>query len=547
MVLASFFLTAIWLDPSEPSSYARLTYVVLTCFLLYSLVVGVITWRTYNLRNHLQIFTHSIDLITFSILMFLTDGPNSPFFVYFIFLLVCSTVRWQWRGTLWSAIAALSVVIALALFPANLLQEHTFELNRFIIRIVYLAVVAILLGYLGVHEHSLRNVFTMLAEWPRTVTDDLQTMTKEMLENAAKILGVPRILLVWEEEEEPWLHLVLWSKEKWQYLRERPDAFGTLVSDQLAGTIFFCRDAGSGQPRVVQKSQVGLQEWRMSPLQRQLQERFAIGSVLLAELQGKKMSGYLMALDKKIMTSDDLVLGEIIAHEVVARFNNYFNLKQLQQTATADAQIRLARDLHDGLLQSMAGVALQLEAAQRLIETEPETARQRIHGVQQILVNEQRDLRSHINELRPLLPNWSAEDSDFADRLVKMVERIRLQWDPEVEIDINPPAPRIGKSMAREVYFVVNESLINAVRHSGATRVRAELSFSTDRVRITVSDDGHGFSFHGRYDLDTLFAIKRGPVTLKERISALEGTLTIDSKETGAHLTITLPLTEHGG
>jgi signal transduction histidine kinase len=100
--------------------------------------------------------------------------------------------------------------------------------------------------------------------------------------------------------------------------------------------------------------------------------------------------------------------------------------------------------------------------------------------------------------------------------------------------------------MAREIYFIVNESLINAVRHAGASSVHAELSFDSDRINITVIDDGNGFPFHGRYELDTLFEMKRGPRTLKERISALKGTLSIDSRETGAHLDITLPLTEHG-
>jgi signal transduction histidine kinase len=294
-------------------------------------------------------------------------------------------------------------------------------------------------------------------------------------------------------------------------------------------------------------SPAGLKKWRGVPLQQQLRERFAIGSVLVSRLKGDRLSGYLLALDKKSLTDDYLVLGGIVAHEVAARIDNYFLLQQLKQTATADAQIRLARDLHDGLLQSLTGVALQLEMAQRLIETEPQTARQRIHEIQRLLAAEQRDLRIHIRELRPFLPNRPGEDFGLVDRLEKLAERIRLQWDTVIELTIHAPVPRITRSMAREIYFVVNESLINAVRHAGASCVHAELSFASGRVNITVSDDGHGFPFQGCYDLEALFAMKRGPVTLKERISALEGTLSLDSRETGAHLDISLPLTDHGG
>jgi two-component system sensor histidine kinase DegS len=164
-----------------------------------------------------------------------------------------------------------------------------------------------------------------------------------------------------------------------------------------------------------------------------------------------------------------------------------------------------------------------------------------------LLATEQRNLRSHITELRPFLPGRPAGDFGLADRLEKLAEQIRLQWNHAIEITIHPPVPRISMSMAREIFFVVNESLINAVRHAGASCVRAELSFDSGRVKITVIDDGQGFPFCGRYELDTLFEIKRGPVTLTERISALKGTLSIDSRETGAHLDITLPITEYGG
>jgi signal transduction histidine kinase len=547
LILAVFFLIALWIDPSEPPRYAHFTLVILACYLIYALVLGLYAWQKNHIRNRLLVVTHSIDLLVFSLLMYLTEGPGSPFFVFFIFLLVCATLRWQWRGTLWSALSALLVVILLSVYPHNFLHDHDFELNRLIIRIAYLTVVATMLGFLGAYEQSIRNVLTMLAEWPRTVSDELQTMTNEVLGHAATVLGVPRILLAWEAEEEPWLHLVLWTADGCQYSREHPEAYGALVAEQLADTSFFCRNAADPQSPVMHLSPSGMQRWQGAPLQQQLQERFAIGSVLVSKLKGDKIEGFFLALDKKLPTDDDMVLGGIVAHEVAVRFDNFFLLKQLKQAAVSDAQIRLARDLHDGLLQSLTGAALQLEIAQRLIETEPQAARRRIQEIQHLLASEQRDLRIQISELRPFSPERPPEDFGLADRLEKLAKRISLQWGTAIEIAIHAPVPRISRSMAREIYFVVNESLINAVRHAGASCVRAELSFDTVRVKISVIDDGKGFAFRGRFDLETLFAMKRGPVTLRERISALEGTLSIDSRETGVHLDITLPFTEHGG
>ena len=471
LVLSAFFLMAIWLDPSEPSRYARLTYGILTGYLIYSLLLaGLMSQKDHHIRYHLQIATHTIDLLVFSLLMFLTEGPNSPFFVFFVFLLICATLRWQWRGTMWSAVAALFAIIVLSVYPHNLLTDQNFELNRFVIRTAYLTVIATMLGFLGAYEQSIRHILTSLAEWPRTISDELQTMTKEILGHAAKILGVPRILLVWEAEEEPWLQLALWTEEGCQYFREDPDVSGTLIAEQLIGTSFFCMDAADPQAQIMQSSPAGLHSLWGSPLQKQLQERFNIKSALVSELKGQKMAGYFMALDKKTMTVDHLALGGIIAHEVASRFDNYFFMKQLKQTTSMNVQLRLARDLHDGLLQSLTGMALQLETAIRMIETEPQVAQQRIQEIQRLLANEQRDLRSHVTELRPFFTGQPIEEIGLAERFENLADRIRIQWDSAVEITLLPLPLRITRSMARDIFFVVNESLINAVRHAGESR-----------------------------------------------------------------------------
>jgi signal transduction histidine kinase len=65
-----------------------------------------------------------------------------------------------------------------------------------------------------------------------------------------------------------------------------------------------------------------------------------------------------------------------------------------------------------------------------------------------------------------------------------------------------------------------------------------------DAAPCRKTDDGHGFSFRGTYDLATLQQIKAGPTTLKERVSALGGDFVIVSSEAGSRLSISLPLHE---
>ncbi|MBU5635131.1 sensor histidine kinase [Geomonas sp. Red69] len=548
VILAAFFLLAVGLDPSEPSRYAHITYGILSAYLGYSVVMAALTWRRGFAWGMLHLITHSVDLLVFACLMFLTTGPNSPFFVYFIFILVCATFRWQWHGTLWTAAAAMSVTLLLAWYPSNLLMDQNFELNRFIIRIAYLTVVAGLLGYLGAYEESMREILAMLSQWPsETLPEEPGEEGHGMLGHAAAILRAPRVVLLWEEEEEPWLHLLCWTAEGSRYEWKEPGVFGDIVAEGLEQASFFTREAGSAQALVVCNTVAGLQQRRCAPLHPEFVRRFDVTSACVSPLDGEKISGYLVALDRSHLTPDDLVLGGIVAHEIAARLDHALLLKQLQQGAAADERLRLAHDLHDGLLQSLAGAGLQLATVSRLIETDPAAARENIQQVQQLLASEQRDLRTQINDMKPLFYRRKTEEYGLAKRLDELAGRIRRQWEIACSVTCHTPAPRLQRSVAREIYFVVHEALINAVRHAEATTLRAEISFDAQWAHISVTDDGRGFGFQGCYDQDQLSDLKRGPVTLRERIDALNGKLTIDSGERGARLDITLPLMELGG
>lgn len=544
--LAGFFLLAIWLDPSEPFVYARLTYGILTGYFIYALLLVILLWKISFNQGFSLIVMQVTDLLVFVVVMFLTKGPNSPFFVYFVFSLICAALRWQWRGVFWTAVAALTSVIAMAWFSSNLINEPDFEINRFIIRVVYLAVVAVMLGYMGAYKEKLHRELSSLAAWPRVLSVEFHYMLQEILKHVTGILDVSRLLMAWEEGDEPWLHLAYFSNGELQYTREAPGTFGNLVAETLEGSSFFCQETYISRPAVVLKVSAGLQKWNGIPLHESLSERFCINSILAMPIKGDTLKGYLFAIDKIGMTSDSLVLGEIVARELSIRMEYIFALKELKKTMAVEERMHVARDLHDGVLQTLTGVALQIETVQRLIEIDPETARLRLQEVQRIIANEQRELRSNIEELRPDGSGGQVEYYELAARLDGLAERIRQQWGLSVDISIMPPYPRIAWKIGREVYFVVHESMINAVRHSGASALKVQLTFESDRVCIIVTDNGKGFPFQGHFDHFDLYEMKRGPVILKERIADLRGTLSIYSVETGARLDITLPLAGSG-
>ena len=166
VVLAASSLFAVWLDPTEPAKFAPVAYSLLAAYLVYA--VGLALWvaRAAVLPGANRLLSHAFDLVFFSLFTYFTSGPASPFIAYFVFSLVCATLRWQWRGTFWTALVALATFLGLGVYYAEILRDPSFELTPFIIRAVYLAVYAVLLGYLGIHEERTRREMAMLAAWP---------------------------------------------------------------------------------------------------------------------------------------------------------------------------------------------------------------------------------------------------------------------------------------------------------------------------------------------------------------------------------------------
>ena len=543
VVLAAFSLLALALDPSEPAISARSVESLVAGYLVYALVVFAGAWLAGALLVRLRVSVHVLDLAVACLVMWLTEGSDSPFFAYFIFALAAAALRWPWAGTLWTAAVALAAFLGLGLFAARVLADPDFELNRFILRSGYLAVVAVLLGYLGAHEHRLRAEVGALAAWPRSTPAQPEQHLREVLERAAGILGAPRLLLAWEESAEPWLQLALWSPRGLEAGREPPGTFEPLVAEPLAESSFVCNDATAAAPMVLHTSKLRwFSRYRGQPLHPDLGARFAIRSVIALVLGGTGVGGRLFALDKQRPSAEDLVLGEAMAHQVEAEMEQIVLIRRSQESGAEEERLRLARDLHDGVIQSLAGAALRLETARRLLSRNPVKAAELLVEIQDLLASEQQDLRSFIRDpgIRGLDPRTSGRGLE--DRLEELRRRVESYWGLTVDLTVDLPEARISPSLAHEIDRVVSEALVNAAKHGQASGVEVTVGLDGSAVRVTVIDDGRGFSFRGDYDFAALTALKIGPVTLKQRVAAAGGSLHITSGEAGARLDVHLPL-----
>jgi signal transduction histidine kinase len=381
-----------------------------------------------------------------------------------------------------------------------------------------------------------------LAAWPRVMPSDLRSVLREALEHSARIFGAPRTLITWEEPDEPWLRLATITDGALHMIEESPAKYDPVVNDQLWGLSFFCLDLTEPEMSIYWNSPGGLQQLRGTAIHPDLRKDYNITSVLGLKLDGETVQGHLFVLDLPEVTREDLMFGEVMAGLIASRMDQ-MAFRQAQRQAVAEERVRLARDLHDGLLQSFTGVVLQLETVHEILQKRPEEARRMLTQLQGVIMSEQRELRAFVDELRPQSRRAAAGlDFDFRARLEDLRERFRNEWRVNFDYQIGSMSPLVAGSLGQETFRLIAEAATNSAKHGEASNIRVTLFTANDRLHIAVQDDGSGFPFRGRYDLAALDAMDQAPASLSGRVTSLNGDLVIESSDAGAHLEITVPL-----
>jgi signal transduction histidine kinase len=161
------------------------------------------------------------------------------------------------------------------------------------------------------------------------------------------------------------------------------------------------------------------------------------------------------------------------------------------------------------------------------------------------LVRLQELTRSQIQEMREFVRNLRPVEVDetgleaTVGRLVKTFEResgIQARFRGNGTSEIEDP------EKSREVLKIIREGLHNAHKHSGASQVSVGLARSNGALEILIQDDGTGFPFAGRYSMEELDSLGLGPESIKRRVRALHGDMSVDSRPgMGADVRVLIP------
>jgi signal transduction histidine kinase len=274
------------------------------------------------------------------------------------------------------------------------------------------------------------------------------------------------------------------------------------------------------------------------------QHEFGIRNFLsVAFEQEGHPAGRLFLLNRKAgqqpYTKEDLAWFEQVAQHVSGSLENVFLLRHLRARAIEAERSRISRDLHDGILQTLLSIEIQIDVLRRKVLTQPDQVEVGLTSLQQTVRNEGGELRHMVTDLRPL----RVQSADLVDLMRGFGERFRNESGLALDLLIDSVELHAPDRVCREVFQIYREALNNIKKHAKASHVVVKLSQDDSRLSLVVDDNGEGFSFAGRFTGDELDRLRLGPISIKERTRTVGGVLTVESNPGhGARLTIEVPL-----
>jgi two-component system nitrate/nitrite sensor histidine kinase NarX len=154
-------------------------------------------------------------------------------------------------------------------------------------------------------------------------------------------------------------------------------------------------------------------------------------------------------------------------------------------------------------------------------------------------------LREEVLKLRELMQQMKAIDVD-SQRLLGVlkdnVERFQRETGISARFMTDLEQLDMPQRICREIVRIVQEGVVNVRKHSGARHAMVRFGCTPDKWNLTMEDDGKGFPFSGRHNMQQMKETGVGPMVIMERVSLIAGELTVESNPgQGTRLEITVP------
>lgn len=524
LALAALALIAISIDPVESARNPAIARTILIAYVAYAALIAAIeVLRTIGGRS--QIVLHGLDIIAFSALMHYTTGPTSPFFLFYNFALIAATLRWSWRGALITAVVLTASLLVVTYVDAALAHDASDTGNRIILRAGNLVIVGVMLACLGAFLERNGSRLAQLAAWPQEeIGDGDGPLLDGSLRHASEVIGAERIVAVWEDRDEPALLTAHWTGHRCEYGRRPEQRLRDVVALELTDATFHASEPAARRVSL----QGGSHRAVPAAIDAGFARDFAIGDFCSAPLAGSDVKGRVFILTPGPFIPDLLHVTDIVAKRISAELEESGLRSALSMAAIVRERVRLARDLHDGVLQDLTAARLMIKP---LIDASSAKTKADLQEISGLLAQQQQRIRSFVRTVNPKpTPDW-----DFAQEFRTLAATLQRQWQCEVVAELTPADIVLPGNIGFQVFLIFGEAMANAVQHGRSRRITVAVERKEQILHMLVRDDGRGLPERPGGDAP-------GPFSLRQRIADLGGTLRLTSSAKGVELAIELPI-----
>ena len=234
----------------------------------------------------------------------------------------------------------------------------------------------------------------------------------------------------------------------------------------------------------------------------------------------------------RALSTDHLDFAPRLARDMAVRLQEAELFAAVEERSMAKARVAVARDLHDSVVQFLAGLGFRLEALKRSPAAVGELG-DNLAELKDTVMTEQRQLRAFIKGLRTGKP---ISLNDLTRDCASLCALLSRQWNIDCACACKSEAGWVPLRTQLDVHHLVREAVANAVRHGGAKQVRVAMQREEKHLSLTVTDDGQGFAAaaEGREIAP--------PASLNGRVREAGGTLKVRSEAGETAVVIRLPV-----
>ena len=499
------------------------SYLFLAAYAVGALLIAAATWKNWWLDARLATLTHGIDMAVFTAIAFSSSGWTSPFTLFFILPLLSAAVRWSWRETALTA----AVLIVLFMIGGYLLSgSQIFDTQRFVLRAANLVILALLLIWFGIHQRFARTFFRV---------EDFENVVREGENPLGRSLGFAMrasqaaggALVVGPVGEDASDGIAVTGDIGRNFTAERSLVRSFREGGDIA--LLFDLDADHALTRPPE----GRFRFLSAADVIDLDEARDIGLTqgVIAEVSTGTHRGWLALWDVPDLSTDFLDFGRELAATVGALLDRYALLDAIEAGAAVRTRLSLARDVHDSIVQFLAGAAFRIEAIKRSARSGG-AVESDLDELKRLFVEEQSEIRGFVMALRQ---HRDLELAEAVAELRVLADRLGQQWSIDCRVSAEGEEVPIPIRLQLDLQQLLREAVANAVRHGHANRVDVGLSVASGQVELRVADNGSGFA-SGK---DGAAA---EPWSLKERVERAHGSLRLQSVPGSTNVLISLPL-----